>query len=211
MRYLLLFKVMVIVLLSVQEAYAQAYIDDRGTGMTDHNYFAVTQSPYLITLLGQVESQHLTRCRHDAGGILGDIAKGRYDLATTDLQYVLRQFVNHPRALMILSSVAIVTKNGHLAVSYFERAIALYPGYALTYYQYGAYLVNIGQVEDGIAKLDQSVTLNPKLTAAYVALSKAYRRNGQVELANQAQEKARELGYKGDVSVSSPSKEEHVR
>jgi Tfp pilus assembly protein PilF len=97
--------------------------------------------------------------------------------------------------------VSQLIKKRSLAVYYFERALKLYPRYAITHAQYGAYLVGIGETEAGIGRLKEAIEIDPKLTAAYVVLAKAYNKVGNLDLAQQAAEKARDLGYKGEVPL----------
>jgi Tfp pilus assembly protein PilF len=129
------------------------------------------------------------------------IRQGRLDNAVLDVRYTLDRFPNHPKGLQMAGIVAQLTKKPSLAVYYFERALKLYPQYAITHTQYGAYLVGIGETDAGIARLKEAVEIDPKLPAAYVLLAKAYNKNGNLELARQAAEKAKELGYKGEVPL----------
>src|SRR5215203_329483 len=84
-------------------ARSQDAIDDRGEGSINHNYFAAASNKFLLDLVRNIEVNHIDRCPHNSfqGGVMQDIAKGRYDLAKGDLIYMLERFVNHPRALQI--------------------------------------------------------------------------------------------------------------
>ena len=125
------------------------------------------------------------------------IAKNRLDNAMGDIKYSLDRFPNHPVSLQQLSMVAQLTKNTVLAVNYFERAIALYPQYALTRAQYGLFLMSINKVDAGIEILKQSIEIEPKLAAGYAGLAHAYAKKGDLEPAREAARKARELGFAG--------------
>jgi Tfp pilus assembly protein PilF len=178
------------VIASAQEP--QEPIDDRGVGTADHNFFAVNHSPELKQLLENVEGAHL--------GAAGDqMREGRFHYAIAELGYILDRFVNHPTALQMMATVAKLTKNRSLPIRYFERAISLYPRYALTHAQYGSYLVDIGQMEAGIARLEHAIRMDSKLVAAHVWIAKAYQQVGQLARAEEASRTARELGYKGRI------------
>jgi Tfp pilus assembly protein PilF len=131
--------------------------------------------------------------------IMEYISKDDIRGAVSDVKYTLDRFANHPKGLMMAGFVANITKQSSLAVSYFERALSLYPQYALTHAQYGMYLISAGHTDQGIAKLNRAIEMDPKLVAAYVPLAQAYYRSGKRELGRQAAEKARELGYKGKI------------
>jgi len=82
-------------------------------------------------------------------------------------------------------------------VSYFERAIALFPQHALTRAQYGLFLVSTNNVDAGIENLKQSIEMEPKLAAGYGGLAHAYVKKGDIEQARIAAQRARELGFNG--------------
>lgn len=127
------------------------------------------------------------------------IKKGRLDNAIGDIKYTLDRFPNHPVSLQQLSTLAQITKNTSLAVSYFERAMTLFPQYALTRAQYGLFLVSINNVDAGLEHLKQAVQIEPKLPAGYAGLAHAYAKNSDFEQAREAAKKARELGFTGNL------------
>ena len=114
-----------------------------------------------------------------------------------ELEYILIRFINHPQALALAEAFAISTKNPMWATPHFERALSIYPQYAVTNAQYGKYLTEIGMVDKGIEKLNKAAEIDPKLVAAQVWLAAAYAKSGNADLAREAAEKARSLGYKG--------------
>jgi tetratricopeptide (TPR) repeat protein len=125
------------------------------------------------------------------------IKKGRLPDAIGDIKYTLDRFPNHPVSLQQLSMVAQITKNTALGVGYFERAVALFPQYALTRAQYGLFLVSINNIDAAIENLNQSIEMEPKLAAGYAGLAHAYAKKGDIERARIAAQKARELGFNG--------------
>jgi predicted Zn-dependent protease len=178
-------------------ALAQGVIDDRGENTVNHNFFAASQNEALRGLLLNIRVHHFKPCPHSPQGTYHDIAIGRYDYAKEDLTYILERFVNDPVALQLITPITLATKDHAWGISRFEHALRWYPNYAMTHAQYGAYLVDIGNVPGGIEKLETAVKMDPKLVAGYVWLSKAYSKHGKADLARQAAEKAKELGYKG--------------
>jgi tetratricopeptide (TPR) repeat protein len=125
------------------------------------------------------------------------IKKNRLNDAIGDIKYTLDRFPNHPVALQQLSMVAQMTKNLALATSYFEKAVALFPQYALTRAQYGLFLMSANNVDGAIENLKQSIEMEPKLSAGYAGLAHVYAKKGDLEQAREAAKKARELGFNG--------------
>jgi predicted Zn-dependent protease len=159
-----------------------------------YDYFNANNDSYTKTLLQNVEVNHVNN------EVLKNIGTGKYQYALRDLEFALRYFPNHPGALQILTTIAVLSKNRALPIRYFEKALALYPSHALTHAQYGRYFVALGDLENGVQKLKYAIELDPKLTAGYVWLAQAYEKKGDIKMAREAQERARELGYTGDFS-----------
>lgn len=167
---------------------------DSSGSLINQDYFIANQYPEIQELLILNERYHLNK------RVLGDFAAGRFNLALPDIKFVLRYFPNHPKALMLIGTIAKSTKKLSLALPYFKKALQLYPQYALTHAQFGSYLSDIGLIAEGIESLKKATEIDPKLVQAYVWLAKAYYKKGNKELALKATERARELGYKGKVS-----------
>jgi tetratricopeptide (TPR) repeat protein len=178
---------------------AQDVVDDRGEGTINHNYFAAANSKAILDIVRNIETNHIDRCPHNNfnGGVMKDIANGRYDLAKQDLMFMLERVVNHPRALQIGIMLTKLSKDRKWLLDRFEYALRWYPNYAFTHAQYGSFLVEIGEVAGGVEKLEYAIKMDPKLVAGYVWLSKAYSVQGKPDLAREAANKAKELGYKG--------------
>jgi tetratricopeptide (TPR) repeat protein len=173
---------LVVILFSSRLAHAQL------STIAGQDYFSADKSPgsYLKIL----ESAHVNT-------IPSWINKGRLDNAIGDIKYTLDRFPNHPVSLQQLSMVAQMSKNTALAVSYFERAISLFPQYALTQAQYGLFLVSVNKVDAGIEHLTRSIEMEPKLPAGHAGLAHAYAKKGDFEQAREAAKKARDLGFPG--------------
>jgi len=151
----------------------------------DRDYF----DPKYKVELATVEKYHLTK-----ETFWMEFESRRYHYALGELKFVLRHFPNHPKALQLMELVAKMMNQPHLVIPYYEKAVRLYPQYALTHAQYGNYLVDIGLTEQGIGRLQKAIEIDPKLTVAYYWLWDAYTKNGNLEMARQIAEKAKELG-----------------
>jgi Tfp pilus assembly protein PilF len=190
-----------IILLSWTVGNAADSIDHGPYNTVNWDYFTANENADTKRMLQQVQQNHLDRSWGHAKGVMGFIADKRYRDAKLDLDYTLGRFPNHPRALMLLEMVAKLNNEPSLPIRYYENALRLYPQYAVTRAQYGNYLVQIKELEPGIARLSEAAQMDPKLVAAHVWLARAYHQVGNFELARESQEKARELGYKGEFLV----------
>jgi tetratricopeptide (TPR) repeat protein len=177
-------------------AQSENYIDDKGSGTVNHNYFAAKQNPELARLLQSVETNHLLRTPAKPNGVMGWIQEGNYGYALNELRYTLDRFVNHPMALSMLNLVAKLQGTPALPLPYYEKAIGLYPNYAVTHVQYGLYLTDIGEYGKAIYRLKESLKVGPDSAVAYSQLARCYRKIGETGLAEEAETRARELGHK---------------
>ena len=155
----------------------------------DQDYFTANEFPNIKGLLQSVDTHHTSKAADW-------IFRGSMHYAIDELRYTLDTFPNHPKALQLIGVVSKIKKLPEIAIPFYEKALRLYPQYALTYAQYGGYLTDIGRVEEGIAKLQKAIEIDPNLALAFDSLSKAYTKIGNLELARQAAEKAKELGLK---------------
>jgi predicted Zn-dependent protease len=159
----------------------------------EKDYFHAANDRNVKQQLNNAEHFHLNK------SVLENIATGKYKYALGDINFTLKYFPNHPRALQLLTTIAVLSKNRALPIPYFEKAIRLYPSHAITHAQYGNYLVVIGDLENGIQKLNHAVYMDPKLTAGHVWLAQAHGKKGDVQAAREARERAKELGYSGSL------------
>lgn len=166
--------------------------NDGGT-LVNQDYFTADLYPETKYLLFSVEKNHLNN------RVWADFYAGRYYGVLPDLNYILDKFPNHPRALMLLGTIAKITGEVSMPLPYYIKALKLYPQYALIHAQSGNYLVDIGRVDLGISKLEEAVKLDPTLARAHAWLAKAYYKSGKPDLARQAADRARSLGYKGKI------------
>jgi len=109
---------------------------------------------------------------------------------------------------LLIESLGQVTQALELPTPYYEKAIRLFPQYAMTFAQYGKYLIEIGQWDKGVENLKLAIEKDKKSVAAHVWLSQAYEKHGDKALAKKAAEQARNLGFQGEISpdLGQPSK-----
>ena len=140
------------------------------TGTLNHDYF--DPDPTNQMLRANVDVNHTKP-------LMDDLRAGMLDNALAEIKYILERFPNHAKALMLISSVAKLKKSPMLGVPYFERAIKLFPQYALTHAQYGNYLVEVGSVKAGVARLEKATAMDPQLKPARLWLARAYAKSGK--------------------------------
>jgi tetratricopeptide (TPR) repeat protein len=153
--------------------------------VTARDYF----DPRNKATLAVVEKRHLSK-----DSFWKPFEARQYYYSLLELKFVLRWFPNHPKALELIGLIAKLQNQPHMAIPYYEKAVRLYPQYAITHAQYGNYLVDTGQAEKGIERLQRALQINPKLAVAYYWLWDAYNKDGNPEMAQQIAEKAKELG-----------------
>jgi tetratricopeptide (TPR) repeat protein len=168
--------------------FAQTGVNTSGAG---HDFFTAEQDG-VKGYLENMTINHLNK-------VTGWIQQGRINDAAADLQYVLDRFPNNPQALQLLPMVARLAKNQAMATSYFEKALKQFPQYAITHAQYGLYLVSNGNVDEGVEQFKQCIAIEPKLAAGHAGLAHAYARKGDMTKAREAANKARELGFTGQL------------
>lgn len=159
----------------------------------EQDYFTADEDPAARNQLNLNNTYH-------TDNVLKSLREGNIPMALLDVRFTIDKWPNHPRALILLEVISGVTHTPNLPIPYYEKAIRLYPQYAITHAQYGKYLVEISQVDAGIVELQEAVKLDPKLTAAHVWLSQAYDKHGDKVLARKEAEQARNLGFQGEFS-----------
>jgi tetratricopeptide (TPR) repeat protein len=118
-----------------------------------------------------------------------------------DLDYVLRAFPNHHRALRSLDLLGRKSKTEnpggtHWSVEcYFDRAIRFRKDDAMVRMLYGIYLVSRTRKNEGIAQLRAAETLGASGANFHYNLGLAYFELGQHDAALQHAKKAYDLGF----------------
>ncbi|MBI5855783.1 MAG: tetratricopeptide repeat protein [Nitrospirae bacterium] len=160
-----------------------------GGSLINQDYYTVDHHPETVGLLRSVEYGHFSQPMFDS------FRRGEYKAVIGDLQFTLERIANHPGALSLISTVAMVTKMNGLPVPFFERARALYPQYAFTHAQYGYYLLEIGALDKSVEHLKEATKLDATLPSAHAWLAEAYYKSQKMPLAKQEEGEARKLGY----------------
>ncbi len=173
-------------------ANAQNGIDHGPTGTLNLDYFNGAKDPHITWLVKDQDHYHTKP-------LIGAFGEGDLRRVKVELEWILARFINHPQALFIAAAYSIRTKNPTWAVPHFQRALSIYPQYALTHAQYGKYLTDIGAIDQGIEQLKKAAEMDPNLVAVHVWLAAAYAKSGNADRAREAAEKARSLGHKGEI------------
>ncbi|MEQ8783492.1 MAG: hypothetical protein RIE06_27840 [Roseibium album] len=144
-----------------------------------------------------VEQYHFDR---DVEMLIGHREKGNNPgTVPGDLDYTLRAFPNHHRALYALVRYETETESpGKLRYSvdcYFVRAMRFAAHDAMVPMIYGLYLNRVGRVDDAIEFLTNSVSLNPGLAEAHYNLGLLYLSVGELESAKSHAKTAYDLQY----------------
>jgi Tfp pilus assembly protein PilF len=156
----------------------------------DQDYYTVEQYPENKGLLEDVDYHHTQNIKKA-------IIEKNFGMAKGDLDYTLVTFPNHPDALQSLWFYSKVTKSPAFAIPYFEKAISMFPQYAMTHIIYGAFLTDFGRLKEAERELKKAVEIDPNLAIAHAWLAKTYDKAGDVKLAKMSAKKAVELGYRG--------------
>ena len=151
------------------------------------DYFTAGQDQSSNTYLQLTERHHLDK-------VLGLIRIEDYRYAIRQIEWTLNIFSNHPRALMLIETVATLTKVPELPLPYYQAALDDHPQYALTHAQYGRYLAETANLSEGLAQLRRAIALDPDLPAPHVWLAEIYVRSGKPELAAKEVRSAKALG-----------------
>jgi tetratricopeptide (TPR) repeat protein len=125
--------------------------DPPSAGVGDHNH-----------KLGLVEGAHFTP---RVESLLGAQSGGRIGPPGADLDYTLRAFPNHHRALMSVMRYGEKAKNPQppglrwVVECYFERAVRFKPDDTIVRMIYSTYLANNNRQSEAIAQLEHATTL----------------------------------------------------
>ena len=149
---------------------------------------------------------------------LAEARRGDWCFYWGDLDYTLRAFPNHPKALMAMAeylqahdacqkkpqknrSVADLAKDLEGGIwqektpdYYFETAIKFRPQYAATWVLYGRYQHKVGRLNEALKNLTEAEKLEPGSADVHYYLSLLYLDMGNTEKAKFHAEKSYKLG-----------------
>jgi predicted Zn-dependent protease len=160
----------------------------------NNDYFAHTHDSEVRALLRNVEDAHLGK------KFWAYYRQGEYHYAIDDVKYVLLLFPNHPKALELMRVIGRLTKKPAMPAPWFQKAVTMFPRHALTRAQFGAYLIEIGEVERAIGELRKATEMDAQLGYAYGHLARAYHKAGDEGAARVAADRAKRLGFRGGVA-----------
>lgn len=118
-----------------------------------------------------------------------------------ELDYTLRAFPNHHRALIAMAKLSLREKTlkpkgaKYSLLCYFDRAIRFKPNDGIVRMIYGGHLQKIGQIEKATEQLQIAVDLQPEDPTINYNLGLLYVQKKNYEQAKTYAKKAYELGF----------------
>ena len=184
---------------SFQHVYRIAHLGpERST--VGHDYYEAKTNAFIRALIHNVEANHVKHILPNikvAYRLHPNLKKGRLEQALREIEYTLHRIVNHPKALALSATVASMLDRPNLPITFYQKAIHMYPKRAMPHAQFGNFLVSVGKVEEGIERLKIAIKLNPKLGVAYSWLAWTYHEKGELELVEKYVKRAREQRFRG--------------
>lgn len=141
-----------------------------------------------------VESHHFTP-------LVESLMKAATGSLGADIDYTLRAFPNHLRALDAMARLSVREKTARPSGAnysidcYFDRAIRFRPGDGLTRLAYGTYLATIGETEKSIEHMQEAARLEPDNAAINYNLGLMYLKRKDYAQARDYAKKAYALGF----------------
>lgn len=129
-----------------------------------------------------------------------NLTAGRSDTVIGDLDYTLRAFPNHHRALYAMARYQlehpVMLGSRYRTIDcYFDRAMRWRPQDGNVRMIYGIYLRKKGDMDGALRRYKQALVLEPDSAEVHYNLGLLYLDIDQIELARQHAEKAYALGY----------------
>jgi Flp pilus assembly protein TadD len=118
-----------------------------------------------------------------------------------DLDYTLRAFPNHPRALWSMARLHIREKTTHLAGAtysidcWFDRAMRFSPTDPTVRYIYGMYLHRSGEIESALEQYKVALQLNDDNAEVHYNIALLYLERNELELATTHARRAYSMGF----------------
>ena len=174
----------------------------------NHDYYERNTNKEIKQLVRLVEGAHVRKIMPNLKQSFtapDTLRKGFLQQALQEIDYTLGRLVNHPKALALSATVTKLLGRPSMPITYYQRALKMYPRRAFTQAQFGNFLVEYGEIDQGIERLNIAISLNPKLAMSYGWIAWAHHKNGDNELAAEFSQKARKRGFKGKLPAM-PSK-----
>lgn len=143
--------------------------------------------PAPVRLIEKVEKNHLPQAQREFN-------QGNYEYAWGELSFVLHYFPNHPQALKEVGKLSIEMGQSAKAVTFFERALSLYPQVSETSTLYAQFLIEAG-LEDTVTRLLPLVESAESPNSLRYPLGLAYLEQGNIAKAKEQADILREHGY----------------
>ena len=130
-----------------------------------------------------------------------NLVKGNTGPLGGELDYTLRAFPNHHRALAALAKLGLRDKTPkpvgarYSVECFFDRAIRFKPNHATVRMVYGTYLLKLGQPDKAIDQLNVAVNLQPEDPTINYNLGLLYAQKKDYGQARTYAKKAYELGF----------------
>lgn len=165
-----------------------------GCGLLDNAYgpYDYTNPVHRRDNLPIVEHFHFTPS-------VESLRAGRSDTVAGDLDYTLRAFPNHHRALFSVARLQLQEKRAnplyYTADCYFDRAMRMAPEDGKVRMIYGIYLARKGDREAALVRYREALTLMPDSPEVNYNVGLLYADMKQLELAKQHAIKAYQAGY----------------
>ena len=143
--------------------------------------------------LSLVERAHFTR-------EVENLVRGEssYD-PLEDLEYTLRAFPNHHRALYSMANYHLrkgLSKRGQYTIDcWFDRAVRFAPSDAVVRIVYGVFLAKKGDEQGALDQYRQGLDMNPRLAEGHYNIGLLYANLDQMDMAVDHAKRAYELGY----------------
>ena len=152
-----------------------------------HDYYRARQENTYKLLLN-VEKYHMSQ------GV-DKLRAGRMRYAYGDFDFILRYYPNHPRALLLMGNLSLITHNPEQADRYFKKALSLFPDHAETYAIYGIFLQKQGKLKQAIMQYQRALKMNPDSSETHYNLGLAFFQLKDFQSAKAHAETAYRLGF----------------
>lgn len=158
------------------------------------NYYGNLNS-ILTKMLSDNESHHMDKAEYHLSQYNQLRSPNELDYAEAELDYMLKRWANHPRALNSLVIWAKNTKNFNKAIKYFQNAIEVDPSIAVTHSLFGILLFHTKDYNKALDHFLKANKLQTDSAEFQYNLGLTYYELGDYKNARIAAQKAYTLGH----------------